>query len=288
MSLRKRSLGRLATVFPNRKFAATGHLAGEVGLAREGEEATLVRSNAAFVYSYYLRFACLVFRRGRQRAYDRVTALGEERLLAAAAEERGVILLSVHLGDFDAGGGWLAERQGITPVVVTPPFRSRWREALFALVRRRCGVLLRSAGATSLEELEGDLQQRRAVLVMLDRRAPGPTSPVRMLGRPAVAPMAVGLLAARSQAPLLPAATWRDQNGCLVAWFGEPFTASEPAQAMAHITEVVEQLGELIRAHPEQWHVPADLGQLAIPGSKVNSWPEENCSGVATAHPQAR
>jgi lauroyl/myristoyl acyltransferase len=295
MSPHKRALGRLIAAVPNRKLAATRLLATEARLVRKGDEAALVRANAAFVWSYYLRFAQLALRGGRKRAYERMETVGEERLLAAVREQKGTILLSVHLGDFDAGGGWLYERHGITPVVVVAPLRPRWRKALFALVRRRCGVLLREVGITSLDELERDLRRRRAVLVMLDRRAPGPTSPSQMLGNPAVAPAAVGLLAARSQAPLLPAATWRDENGRLVAWFGEPFIATDPAQAMSRIAEAAEQLGELIRAHPEQWHVPAELEQLSWVStgiqetlnsrSKVNPWAREDCDHAMTRAP---
>lgn len=263
MSLLERILGRLATLVPNRKFEAAGVVAGDAELVGRDGESAFVRSNAAFIWSYYLRFTCLAFRRARKRSYDRVKVLGEERLRAAAAEGKGIILLSVHLGDFDAGGGWLADRQAITPVVVAQPLRPRWRWALFSLVRRRCGVLLRQAGRTSLDQLERDLQRRRAILVMLDRRPPGPTSPSRILDKPAVAPLAAGMLAARSQAPLLAAATWRGSGGTLIAWFGEPFTAADPMQAMARISEVAEQLGDLIRVYPEQWHVPADLNEMA-------------------------
>lgn len=277
MSLRSRIFGCLSTLLPNRKFETTTVVAEDVQLVGHGNETQFVRSNAAFVWSYYLRFARLAFRKARKRVYDDIEVLGEEHLRTAAAEEKGIILLSVHLGDFDAGGAWLAEHRGITPVVVAQPLKPRWREALFSLVRRRCGVRLRRADGTSLDELERDLQERRAVLIMLDRRSPGPTSLARILGQPAVAPLAAALLAARSQAPLLPAATWRDDSGGLVAWFGESFTTAQPAQAMARISEMGERLSALIRAHPEQWHVPANVEEMAwVPfdGPRCQTAPE--------------
>ncbi len=276
MSLHDDVLGYLATLVPNRKFAATRSLAAEARLVPSEDESSFVRSSAVFVWSYYLRLARLASRRGRKRVYDRIVPLGEEHLQAATEQGKGMILLSVHLGDFDAGGGWLAERRAITPVVVAQPLQPRWRQALFSLVRRRCGVLLREAGATSLEELDRDLHRQRAVLVMLDRRPPGPTSSSRILGKPAVAPLAVGLLAARSQAPLLPAATWRSSSGDLIVWFGEPFTTGDPAQAITRISEVAEQLSGLIRANPEQWHVPADLNEMA--------WARQRHSNKAPKH----
>jgi hypothetical protein len=48
-----------------------------------------------------------------------------------------------------------------------------------------------------------------------------------------------------------------------VAWFGEPLATTDYATALGHIVTCAAQLGEHIRAHPRQWHVPADLAQMA-------------------------
>jgi KDO2-lipid IV(A) lauroyltransferase len=263
MLLHSPILGRLATLAPNRKFAATRSAVVAVGLVSTGEAPALTRANALCVWSYYLRFARLFRRWARSHLYDQVVPFGEEQLAAAVAVGRGVILLSVHLGDFDLGGGWLAARRALTPVVVTRSVHPRWRDALFSLVRRRCGLLLRDAGSTRLEELELDLRQGRAVLMMLDRRPDGATEPSRILGQPAVVPCAAAALAVRSGAPLLPAATWRADDGRPVVWFGQPRSVSDHAEGIACLVEASEQLGQLIRAHPEQWHVPADLDQMS-------------------------
>lgn len=263
VSLHSRLLGRLATLGPNRKFAATRLAAARLGLVAPGAEPALARANAAFVWSYYLRFVCLCGRRGRARFYGQVTSLGETHLADALGHGRGLILLSLHLGDFDAVGGWLAERRGVTPVVVPQAIRPRWRGGLFSLIRRRCGVVIRDAGRTGSEQLELDLEQGRAILVMLDRSSSGRTAPSRLLGRPAVVPLAAAVLAARTGAPLLPAATWRDASGRPVVWFGEPRLVLDPRLGVAQVAEVAEQLGSLVREHPEQWHVPADLGEMA-------------------------
>jgi lauroyl/myristoyl acyltransferase len=264
--LRRRILGTLLTLSPNRKFAATELLMAEVGLVSQGKQrAALARSNAVFVWSYYLRLLLLGSRRRRERAYARFVVHGEENLRSATARGKGILLLSVHLGDFDLGGGWLAECCGITPVVCTRPLRPSWRDDLFSAARRRLGVVLRDVDDIGIETLEADLHRNRALLVMLDRRPLGAGSPSLILDRPSVAPRAVGLLAARSGAPLVAAATWRGRNGETVIWFGEPGTAAGPDQAMAQIATAGDHLSQLIRAHTEQWHVPADLGEIAWP-----------------------
>lgn len=241
-------------------------LMADINLVNQGKkQAALVRSNAVFVWSYYLRLLLLSSRRRRERTYARIVVHGEEHLRSAAARGKGILLLSVHLGDFDLGGGWLAEHCGITPVVCTRPLRPLWRDELFSAARRRLGVVLRDADDTRIETLEADLHRNRALLVMLDRRPVGAGSPSRILDRPSVAPRAVGLLAARSGAPLVPAATWRGHNGEMVIWFGEPGAVAGPDQAMAQIAAAGDRLSQLIRTYPEQWHVPADLGEIAWP-----------------------
>jgi KDO2-lipid IV(A) lauroyltransferase len=262
-SLRERILGTLLTALPNRKFAATEMLAADSSLVGHGKPRALVRANAVFVWSYYLRLLGLSSRRRRERAYRRVVVRGEENLHSAVSRGRGVLLLSVHLGDFDLGGGWLAERCGVTPVVCTRPLRPAWRHFLFSAARRRLGVLLRNADETRIETLEADLHRNCAVLVMLDRRPRGFGSPSRILDRASVVPHAVGALAARTGAPLVAAASWRGPNGDTLVWFGEPATAVGPDQAMAHIASAADRLSQLIHAHPEQWHVPADLEELS-------------------------
>jgi phosphatidylinositol dimannoside acyltransferase len=222
-----------------------------------------MRANAAFVWSYYWRFAHLISFRAREKLYDRIAVIGNDRLTAAAASRRGVILLSVHLGDFDVAGGWLVARRQIEPVVVSAPLREGWRDALFSSVRRRAGVIVRDLRATDCDVLSRDLELGRAVLVMLDRRSRGSNVTSRMFGRPAVAPAGIANLAASTGATLLPAATWRADNGSPTVWFGEPFSVSNRAQAIARLGEVAQQLGRLIATHPEQWHVPVDLGQLS-------------------------
>jgi KDO2-lipid IV(A) lauroyltransferase len=263
----ERALGRLATLWPNRKFAATRHVAAATGLVAPQHAGALARANAAFVWTYYARFARLASARARRRLILDVRVDGGGHLATARAMRRGIILLSVHLGDFDAGGAWLAAH-GVTPVVVAEPIAPAWRDWLFTKVRRLCGAIVRDPARSSLDLLARDLADRRAVLFMVDRRPPvqSRTVPSRILDLAAVASGAPAALAARTGAPLLPAAMWRETDGRMTAWFGEPITATSMAAAATAVSAVAERLGDLIRRHPAQWHVPADVSQLAWGG----------------------
>lgn len=255
-------VGRVATLVPNRKFAAARQVAVAAGLVEPAQATFLVRAHAAFVWTYYIRFFLLAGKRSRRRLLSRVTVQGEEFVQATCVAGEGAILLSVHLGDFDLAGAWLAARHSVAPVVVRRPLNQRWREVLFTCVRRRCGVVIRDAGDTRLSHLEQDLRDERAVLMMLDRRSPGPVTTSVLLGRPAVAPLAIAVLAARTGAPLLPAATWRDREGKTVVWFGQPVKTRSAGDGMKTLAACVATLERLILEHPEQWHVPADVSQM--------------------------
>jgi KDO2-lipid IV(A) lauroyltransferase len=214
------------------------------------------------VASYYMRFGSLASARRRAQAVAGVRAQGEEHLHEALSKGTGAILVSVHLGDFDLAGAWLAARHGVTPVVVTKRMRPRWRHWLFARVRRRCGVVVCDVEHTGVDDLRAELARGRLVLAMLDRRSPGQTTTSNLLGRPALAPLGIATLAASTGAPLLPAATWRD-NRETVAWFGETIRTGSTAEAVAALTATAERLSAHIRARPQQWHIPAETGQLA-------------------------
>jgi phosphatidylinositol dimannoside acyltransferase len=253
---------------PNRKFASTLAVAEAARLVERSDK-KYRRAHVGFVSSYYLRFFALVSGRYRLLAFERVEVRGERYLLAAEAHHVGAILVSAHLGDFDAAGAWLAGSRGITPVVVASPLRPRWREALFSAVRSRCGVKMRSVEATTLGALGEDLRAGRWVLSMIDRRTAGPTLPGTLLDQTAAVPAAMAILSLRTGAPLLPAATWRGANESMTLWFGRPVVPRTRSEAFLALAEAVKQIEQHLRRHPEQWHVPADRHQLAWTGGRL-------------------
>ncbi|MBF6621551.1 MAG: lysophospholipid acyltransferase family protein [Patulibacter sp.] len=252
------SLSRL----PNRKFATTWSTVRRAGLVSAGQASSFRREHVGFISSYYVHFFRLLSRRYRIRTLGRVRAYGERHLLDVQGRGTGAILVSAHLGDFDAAGAWMVHRHGITPVVVSNPIRPRWREFLFCSVRRRCGVLVRSTRTTSLVELGEDIAAGRWVLCMLDRATPGPSFPGTFLDRASTIPAAIAILALRTGAPLVPAVTWRDVHGNVAVWFGEPIAANSRSAAFRALSLALKQVELRIRRHPDQWHVPADVRQL--------------------------
>ena len=238
----------------NRKFAASL----EAGLI----EPSGLPTHVGFVFSYYFRFASLAVKRGRNRALRRIRVEGEEHLDAVRRRGRGMIVVSAHIGDFEAAGASLS-RAGITPVVVSRQLMPRWRESVFTGVRRRCGMVVRDRDETRLHDLADDLARGRAILMMIDRHVPGPVLHSSFLDRRSAIPLAAAVLATRTGAPIVCAATWRADQGESIVWYGPPKICQSIEDAQEVLSDCALHLATLIKTWPGQWHVPADLGQLS-------------------------
>lgn len=249
-----------------RKFETTRAVYAHAGLDALASVSLdeLVQRNAAYTRAYYARLTRLHRPGFRRRLYEHMHPVGMEALRTAASERRGIVLVSVHLGDFDAAGAWIAETLGLTPVVTTDVVRSRLRQSFFDHARRSGGVVLRRQAETGAIDLLQDLRRGRLVLAMLDRRSPGASVPVSLLGRTVRAPAMAWVLARRADALLVPGATWSRPDGTHVLWCGEPADLTGPAaDPDAQLQRLADRLGAAIACAPHQFHVPADVTQMS-------------------------
>lgn len=269
---------RSAALLPTRKFETTRavYSYAELG-SRGGTVDELVAENITYTFSYYARLARLHRRSYRRRLYAEMQCVGTEALATAARERRGVVLASVHLGDFDAAGAWLAEVAGLVPVVPAAAVPSRARQRLFNHARRSCGVVLRRQTATRLGDLMLELDRGRLVLVMLDRRTTGRSLHVRLLGRDALAPTTPWDLACKTGALLLPGATWRTRDGMSILWCGRPIPGSDVHRRRdVCIQALADELTWAVRQAPHQWHVPANVSETPWCAAAQQSWQQRD------------
>lgn len=175
-----------------------------------------------------------------ERLADVVEVHGAEHLEAARASGRGVILLSVHLGNWELGAAWLAA--GGTPVhLVARPHRSRRVEQLYA--RRRSAWGVRLVPGRPLWSAADALRRHEWVALMADRGAQAP----RATRRPSVCAWAAAL-SRRTGALVLPAVIVRLPDRRYAAYFEPPL---EPAAVRAE--GFVECLRRHLRRHAGQW-----------------------------------
>lgn len=149
----------------------------------------------------------------REALIEAVEVRGEEHLRRAYRAGRGVIVLSVHLGNWEWGAAALAARGHRMHVAA----RRHERPAIEAMFerRRRAFGLRRLAGRVLWPEAARLLRRRQCVALMGDRIAPGT--------RHSVCAWA-GALARRTGAIVLPAVTLRRGRGRYVVIVDPPLS----------------------------------------------------------------
>jgi KDO2-lipid IV(A) lauroyltransferase len=184
---------------------------------------------------------------------------GIEHLEAARRENRGVILVTAHLGNWELGGILLALR-GFPMSVVTleePTSElTRWRDAY----RRKVGISTHAVGPGhdfAIVELIRTLRAGGIVAMLVDRPYAGSGLPVEFFGHKTEFSSAPGLLWQHTGAAVIPAFVLRNESGHYTAFAQAPLAFSKSTEPRADLAANTQLLAthfeHVIRQHPEQW-----------------------------------
>jgi KDO2-lipid IV(A) lauroyltransferase len=186
---------------------------------------------------------------------------GREHLDAAVAAGQGTIFASPHLGNWDAGGAWLAA-SGYPATAVVERLRPPELYDRFAAYRRALGLELLPLddGSETLRGTLRALRDGRVVCLVCDRDLTGGGLPVRLFGAATVMPGGPASLALRTGAALLPCAVYQDRRrGHWRAVIRPPLRQPASGDARADVLALTQRLADefeaLIARAPDQWHV---------------------------------
>jgi len=192
---------------------------------------------------------------GHYRRYAETACVleGREHYTEAHAKGKGVIFVSSHVGNWEflAAAGAL---QGIPITIVTRNIKPPWFKAKMEAARLSTGVRAAYQPRTMPTVLRA-LRKGDAVGFVIDQYALPPMgAKVRFFGYLVETLAAVGPLAARTGAAVLPASTYRDADGLLHTVI-EPALdlgpdAKDPVKSTQMLAAMVERQ---VRAHPAQW-----------------------------------
>jgi lauroyl/myristoyl acyltransferase len=162
-------------------------------------------------------------------------------------------------------GAWLAQGFGARLIVPVGEVRPRVRQWFFDRVRRSCGLTLVPEADLQLNDVVQELRQGSLVVLMLDRRPSGPGLTLDLMNKPAAVSRAACVFARRADVAVIPIAGALRPDGRRTLHIGTSSRASgvvrgQPAEAL--MQAVCAPIEALIRARPEQWHLPADARQL--------------------------
>ena len=186
--------------------------------------------------------------------HNRYALTGKEHIDAALSHGRGAILLTGHLGFWEAGG-YLLTRIGYRPAFVAKPMRNPLVDGYFRRMRE-------ASGSSYIDSRRGarrilrTLQENRLVGVLMDqhvRRQDGVE--VLFFGRLAWTTPIITEMAMKYQVPVIPAFTWRTKDDCHEViiqpyFFLEGRGNDAVRENTARLNRVIE---EAVRRDPAQW-----------------------------------
>jgi KDO2-lipid IV(A) lauroyltransferase len=180
------------------------------------------------------------------------SAEGEEELDAALAADRGVILLTAHLGNWELAGRLIVPRlKRTTHVVLSTEQDGALEDYLRADSPSLRFVTRRHA--TSTLGLLAALRRREAVAMQADRPTGGRgDSLVPFFGAPAAFPLGPFVLARAAGAPVVPAFCVMTEDARYRITI-EPAIWVKPGGEPAALATMVSALERAVRAAPAQW-----------------------------------
>ena len=189
-------------------------------------------------------------------ALSTISVEGGEHLLAVMARWGRALILTGHLGNWELLA--LAPKlSGFPTTIVARPLDSPWLRPFANAIRQKAGtVLLDKRGA--LREAFIALRQGHLVGILLDQNASRREGIfVPFFGYPACTSRSMGLLALRTQTPVLPVFIRRSQRGRHTVVIYPPLEApsegSDEDKVAALTARCNVAIEVAIRAAPEQW-----------------------------------
>jgi KDO2-lipid IV(A) lauroyltransferase len=254
-------MGRFLYRFlPWRRSVVMGNLNRVFGDVLPAEE--IVKLAQAY-YAHYGMFLLEFFKRPFMSAKRRAAWIRVENM--ASPEEahklgKGLILLTGHFGNFEvatvAGIGQFPQYKGLFHFVrkeLKPKFLNdfvtrRFRKAGFGTIGKK----------GSLDRILDLLAEGGIIVYVLDQHAGSKDSVVvDFFGHPAATFKSVALLAMTSGAPVIPAYSWREEDGSHVLRFEDPLPLIDHesvGEAIKRNTRSYNQaLEQMLLRHPEQW-----------------------------------
>jgi len=189
------------------------------------------------------------------RRYLRVE--GEAHIHEAAAQRRGIIIISAHVGNWETALQFYALYFGQSMTAVYKPLKVRWADKWLRSYRSRFGNRLidrRGAMAEMTRTLRGD----GTVGLMVDMARNKQGVPVQFIDRRTTATPAAAMLALRCKSPVMPLFGLRAADGRLILRIEPPVeiqrTGSLRQDLQFNTQRMTDVVVKIIARHPEQWY----------------------------------
>ncbi|MDE3085340.1 MAG: phosphatidylinositol mannoside acyltransferase [Acidobacteriota bacterium] len=238
------------------------------------EERAWVRRAFAMYARYWLEGARLAGTDPAVIEARMAPPLGWECFESAMGSGRGVILALPHVGSWEWGGAWLAQR-GYPMTSVAEPLEPLELYEWFVAQRQAMGLTIVALGPGAGSVLLRTLRDGGLVGLLCDRDVGSGGVEVEFFGERTTLPAGPATLALRTGAVLMAAAVYSGPGRSHSAVIRPPIDTERRGSLRADVArvtqEVAAELEALIRRAPDQWHLfqpnwPGDPGFGGAPG----------------------
>ena len=192
----------------------------------------------------------------KENFHDYITIDHLERLTAALAEGRGVVILTGHIGTWE----WLSPSftfSGLPVTAIAKPQPNEQYTRVLNDLRATCGQEIFSRGTSELLAAGRALKAGKILGFLADQDAGPGGAFIEFLGRTASTPMGPAVFARKFGSPVVPAFILREENGRHRVVVGEAMhyedsgdTDKDLLNFTIKMTKIVE---DIIRQNPTQW-----------------------------------
>ena len=181
---------------------------------------------------------------------------GRDYFAKAQHRQRGVILLTAHLGNWELAAVVL-RRMGFPVAAVALPHRDPRMDRLFNQQRHRCGVTVIPAGTAALQESLRCLKEGRLLGLLGDREFFGHGVAVSLWGRSVMLPRGPAIVSLRSRTPVVPTFLIREGRWRFRFCFEPPIWPESGSATEVAVQALTQRYGAVferyIRQVPDQW-----------------------------------
>jgi KDO2-lipid IV(A) lauroyltransferase len=184
-----------------------------------------------------------------------VTVEGEEHLKAAFARQKGVILITGHVGAFELVGSY-AGLAGYEPLGIGTALKDEKLNNLLVHNRTSRGIEAIQRGKETFKLMKG-LKSGRLVIMLIDQDTRVKSRFVNFMGHPAATPIGGTLMAMRTGAAVVPMyISMQPGYKQLLEIYPEVdiiCTGDEEADLVRNTQSILNTTEKAIRKNPDQW-----------------------------------
>jgi len=201
---------------------------------------------------YYLEVLMLPFM--SPRFLKKVEVRGLEQLETALQKNKGVIILTSHIGNWDLAGAVMAQHAPYFSAVAEK-LENRSLFKFFTRTRQKKGVNVIASTHSAFRNIKKSLSEREGrgvVAILADRDMSGHGIPVTLFGRTTTIPQGPIEIAKETGTVLLPGALYYKGDDCYAKGFG-PIIYSQSDSIEEIAQKVAYGVEKIISENPTQW-----------------------------------